>query len=194
MKKLYIVIIIVVIIGFAFFGWWYFSAPPAPQTTQKLAEEKVVPLQTFLLTVLDNNVSVKPAPNEPFTEVLGTTVNVNEGSNVKTSLTGRATIESLGQSTVVVDKNSEFTVAESTQHKTTISLLAGNLWAKVQKLFGQGEYFKVQTPNAVVTVRGTSFGVLYANDVTTVMVAESRVSLLSIDPKTLQPIGEEVMI
>src|SRR5688572_7624022 len=134
MKKGYLIAIVIIVLVAGGLGFWYVNQP-APKNVDEEKPES----QTFSLTVINNNVQVKSSTDAQFADVVGTTATITEGSYVKTSLTGRALVESEDQTKVVVDKNSEFKVAESGENKTAMSLVSGSLWATVQKLFGQGE-------------------------------------------------------
>lgn len=194
MKKVYI-FLSVLLLGALAGGLWYIisNLGARPINTQIEGEQSTIP-QASLLTVINNNVQKKELAEAEFTEVTTQTATIHEGTQVKTSLTGRAIVESSNQTTTVVDKNSTFTVSEMAENKTVITLTLGNLWAKVKKVFGKGEYYQVETPNSVATVRGTSFGVFYSGNLTTIIVTENSVALLSIDPETKNSIGQEVTV
>ncbi|MBX4190022.1 FecR family protein [Candidatus Parcubacteria bacterium] len=181
------VLIVAVIIAAA--GSVFYFKNHAPADTA----DNQSPTPTAVLTVVNNSVNVKDPTGVAFKEVPNGSLAVKEGSVVKTSLTGRAIIESANQTTVV-DKNSEFTLVTQEENKTKIKLDSGNLWATVKKVLGKDEYYQIETPNAVATVRGTSFWVSYINNKTVVLVSESKVSVQSIDPNTKKPIGDEVII
>src|SRR3989344_2988165 len=159
MKRIIIPTTILFILVSAIAGaWWYFSIPT---DTVEAPQESAA--QNSLLTVLHSNVQIKTASDVQLQEVLQDNIQVPQGTYVKTSATGRAVIESSNNTTTVLDKNSECTIVSSVENKNTFYLALGGLWAQVQKVFGKGEYYQVQTANAVATVRGTSFGVLFTN-------------------------------
>lgn len=194
MNKLTLSLLLIAVIVLAVLGV-YFGSKKAPVQTTQNNEEVAPPAEPLLLSVINNDVQIKELTDSQLKEVQEKSVSVHEGTYVKTSLTGRATIESNNGTTTVVDKNSEFTIARSTQNQSQIFLALGSIWAKVQKVFGKGESYQVETNNAVVTVRGTSFGVSYTIDKKTMIyVAEGTVWLLSINPVTKQAIGQEVTV
>jgi len=176
-------------------GFLIFNQAYVKQESAGPANIEATPTPEYsLLSVLNNNVQIKELSDTQFRDAANQKIPISKGTHVKTSLTGRAIIEFPNQTTTVVDKNSEFAVTEIGENKTAISLALGGLWAKVQKVFGKGEYYQVETPNSVATVRGTSFGLVYANNITTILVAQSQVALISIDPVTKKQIGEEIII
>lgn len=193
-SKVIIFIVLVAIIAIASLGFLYMLQSKNNTVPEKVDEEiKNPPSVMSLLTVINSNVQVKPFSLENFQEVKGN-AQVTQGDTVKTSLTGRAVLES-ENSTTVVDKNSEIIIKDQSENnKTTIQIESGSLWSRIEKFFGQGEYYQVQTPNSVAAVRGTSFGVSYINFVTVILVAEGQVTVISIDPITKEQIGGEVIV
>src|SRR4051812_5791453 len=109
MKKYIIVVIAIIVIVMAGAGVYFITTTSKQSENITNSAEKAVP-QTALLTVIDNNVQLKETADAQFKDVTNGTTNVNEGAHIKTSLTGRAIIESENQTTTVVDKNSEFTI------------------------------------------------------------------------------------
>lgn len=142
-----------------------------------------------LLTVVNNDVQTKSPTDADFATVANNQ-QVGDQWKIKTSLTGRAIIEGAG-SVTTIDKNSEVTINHQSQNNTSLQLGIGTLWAKVAKVLGVGEGYEVQTQNAVAAVRGTAFTITYASHITTVIVDESVVAVISKDPATGQQIGEE---
>ena len=188
-KILAIIIIVLLVAGGAAILFLGAKKEPVNTSTQEIEQPQVL---NSLLTVINNNVETKLAQEAEF-KIVQEAAEVSEGSTIKTATTGRAIIEN-EDATITVDKNSEITLHTQQKNKGKIQLGAGNLWARVQKVFGQGEYFQVQTPNAVATVRGTAFSVLYADGQTIVWVHEGSVAIFSKDPATDQQIGDELTI
>lgn len=144
----------------------------------KEAVETSVP-QYATVSTLEQSVSVKVAG--VVTEV-PTSTSTPVGSTVTTSPTGRALVDVEGVRTVL-DYDTTTTVT-GTLHKNSFELTAGALWSRVQKLAGQGEFYQIETQNAVAVVRGTSFGVSYVGDTTTLLVSEGVVSFFARDVAT----------
>src|SRR3989344_7199426 len=72
--------------------------------------DKTQVLDTALLTVINDNVQAKNVSETEYKEVQESAT-VGNGSSVKTSSTGRAIIEAEGETTTVLDKNSEIIVS-----------------------------------------------------------------------------------
>lgn len=189
MNKIIAIIALIVIVGAAGFILFSNNSKPVDTNTEIKSEETPI---TAMVTVVNSDVQTQ-APLESEFQTVDKTAEVKEGSKVKTSLSGRAIVES-ENATVSVDKNAEITIQTQVKNKNKIHLAVGNLWAKVKNVFGQGEYFQVETPNAVATVRGTAFSVLYSIGKTVIWVHEGEVAVISIDPLTKQQIGNEVIV
>lgn len=116
------------------------------------------------------------------------------GSTVRTSATGRALLET-SQKKIVLDHDTQITIpAENNAQVSSIVLLGGSIWSRVEKIFEKGEYYEIQTQNTVAAVRGTSFNVKYVNGVTTVLVDTSAVAVTPIDPATGARLEEKTVI
>ena len=144
--------------------------------------------ETATATTLKKNLAVTPAGSTQ-TEDIATSTIVAQGDLLTTSQDGRGLITMSNGSTAVLDYRSSLVVKtiDSSGTHTSLSLIAGSAWARVEKVFGQGEYFEIKTQNAVAVVRGTSFGLTYhQNGPTTLLVGKGVVLLTPLDPKTGQ--------
>lgn len=189
MKIIIIILVVTAIVGGSLYILSLMNKKPNIAGQSKLD----API-SLLLTMINNQIQVKGSSADKFIDVSRESMTVEQGSHIKTSLTGRGILESENETTTVIDKNSEIIVARSSINKSKIELETGNLWSRVEKVFGQGEYYQVETNNAVATVRGTAFGVFYTKDKTVIMVTENQVWVLSFDPNTKQPIDQEVIV
>lgn len=73
---------------------------------------------------------------------------------------------------------------ESADHQTIrirLVLATGRIWTRLQQLAGGDGAFAVKASNVVAVVRGTSFGVAYADKKVNVQVVESRVRVFHED-------------
>lgn len=122
-------------------------------------------------------------PGADFAEI-ATSTEVEGGTKVKTSETGRAIIE--GTHEAFLDFSAEVVVASNDSQKgSRIKVETGKTWSRAKKTFDGGEFDELETPNAVAVVRGTSFGLYYEHsDTTTLIVTEGEVHLIAKDPKT----------
>lgn len=123
----------------------------APEVGDSLAGE------SFLVRTIKNDVSVRNASAENF-ETIGEEAEAEAGALVRTSETGRSIIEASNGALTVVDRNSQVTIAEHTKEGTTLKLQSGAAWSRIEKTFERGEFYEIETQDAVATVRGTEFG------------------------------------
>ncbi|MEN9649490.1 MAG: FecR protein [Candidatus Parcubacteria bacterium] len=192
MKKLIIPIIILAIAAFAFVKFNTGAPRITPQTidvsgttSTQGASSSVASNEVAIVTPLSADVNVKTTTLAPFrtiTEAASTTI----GTVVKTSSSGRAIVEASFSHPTALDYSSELVIKDSRaeQKRTSIELTTGGLWARAKKLFEKGEFYEIKTSNAVAVVRGTSFGVTYKANKTTVIVTQGEVSAFNRDPKT----------
>ena len=84
-------------------------------------------------------------------------------------------------SRVKVMENTQIIINESQHYQkmssSSIKVKIGEVWVDVKEGFSDIFKFKVETPNAVAGVRGTTFSVKYADDSTEVMVGEGIVEV-----------------
>jgi hypothetical protein len=181
-----------VIIGLAMAGLliaggliWVFSMK-APQDTENAPSP-------ISITSLHNDVLVR-ATGAEFETVNGQATTTS-GSTVKTSPTGRALISSANSHTTLVDYSSEIVLSQDANTHTSIGLLTGAVWSRLEKTFDSGEYYEIKTGNTVAAVRGTSFGMWYAGGTTTLIVIDGSVLFSAIDLTTGLVIpGTEVVV
>ena len=150
---------------------------------------------SITVTPLSSDVSIKEIDMKTF-NVIQSPASTTIGSSVKTSENGRALIESSFGHPIAIDFNSDVIIAnsDSEKNKTSIELTSGGIWARAKKLVEKGEYFEIKTGNAVAVVRGTSFGLTYANNLTTLVVAEGEVSLFNKNKDTGEIIAESEIV
>ncbi|WP_010491378.1 FecR domain-containing protein [Paenibacillus elgii] len=116
-------------------------------------------------------------------------LNLNQGDSIVTGPSSSVVLR-------VVDREDEITIGENSEiyisdlveknggKKTKVKSWAGSLWAKVKSLIGSEEEFEVETPTAVMGVRGTNFmtSVNWKTGETTMAVAAGIVSASEADP------------
>lgn len=71
-----------------------------------------------------------------------------------------------------------------------LELLAGRIWCKIFSLATPDSAWEVITPTAVAVVRGTAFGVEYANGKASVLGSENKVEVIPVDSVTRELIRE----
>jgi hypothetical protein len=161
---------------------------PEPQNQVQSASAVVTPLSA--------DVSIREENKSNF-RVIGEATSTVPGTSVRTSSQGRAIIESSFSHPTALDYSSEIVIKDSNSadKKTTLQLNTGSMWARAKKLVEKGEFYEIKTGNAVAVVRGTSFGLTYKDNKSTLIVKEGEVSFYNKDKTTGEPIeGTEVVV
>ena len=120
------------------------------------------------------------------------------GSVVVTDEKGLAIIHLPDGSSVQLDVSSEarFDQAEydngSDTLRVKVALTAGRIWSKIIELTTPESYWEVKTTNAVAAVRGTAFGMEYAEGETQIIGSENTVEVQPIDPVSGEIITENI--
>lgn len=103
-----------------------------------------------------------------------------QGDIVETLAGSQATITFYNSSIVRLSEATTLELSELTESRTVkLKQTAGETWTRVLKITGIGEY-KIETPNAVATVRGTGFKVLVEESKTEVAVGEGTVHVAKV--------------
>jgi hypothetical protein len=95
----------------------------------------------------------------------GDTIETKEGAKLELSLPDGSKLR-LGASTKVTLAEAHF---GENERNVSVSTWVGRVWAKVAKAVGGADTFEVETRNAVAGVRGTSFAVQAAADLSSVV-------------------------
>jgi hypothetical protein len=118
-----------------------------------------------------------------------------EGNIVETLSSGRGLIQLKNGTITVIDYSTKIKIkAHSDDEHASLFLSSGKVWATVKKVFGKGEYYEIETQNAVAVVRGTSFGLSYINGVSHLEVTEGVVAFVPIDPKTGERLYDKTVL
>ena len=163
----------------------------------KIYKSLLAVLLTFVFVCAQNNTakirfmigSAERLPaNETSWEKTSLNDKVFEGDRIKTALNSRVELEMPDQSVIRIDQNSIFDVKdikteeESGEDNFSFTLWAGNVWAKFTKVLSGRKSRTIESPSAVVAVRGTTFEVNVDQDLTTrVAVEEGEVLVTSKD-------------
>jgi hypothetical protein len=120
---------------------------------------------------------------------------VLEGDRIKTALNSRVELQMPDESILKIGENTIFDINEiktpliDKEDKMGFTLWAGNLWAKFKKVVSTRQERTLQSPSAVVAIRGTVLEMeVDMQQKTTVKVEEGMVSVRSKDTQ------EEVMV
>ncbi len=146
------------------------QSPTLPQSTAS---------STVLVTNLAPAVFIKSDSDSQKHEV-ATTSTATPGSTVSTGEAGRALIEEASKK-IVLDFDTELVLSSNMNGEEHNILKAGSVWSRVEKVFEKGQFYEIETKNAVAAVRGTSFGVTYKDETTFLIVVEGAVWFAPID-------------
>lgn len=118
-----------------------------------------------------------------------------EGDEVETLEFGRALIQLQNGTLTAIDYSTKLVIKTHTDDgHTSVKLESGKVWSTVKKVFGQGEYYEIETQNAVAVVRGTSFGVSFDGTNTILEVTEGAVLLVPVDPETGERLYDKAVL
>ena len=162
------------------------SLPPPPPETEDVA-------RPWIEVKAPRVVEHRGAEGEVLRE-LATGDELSSGATVESFEGGRANIYFPDGSVARLDQNSKLIVQEGMFDEKTstlrvrLNLLFGRVWSKVISLSTPDSVWEVKTSNAVVTVRGTAFGVEYEKGKSRVVGGEKKVVVIPIDPVTAKPL------
>jgi len=151
-------------------GLWWLLIP----------KQDALPHAESAFTLSSFSTDVVHTSKEGVIETVQTPTDAYAGDQVETSLSGRGALEAGDGTLTTIDYGTSLIVRSAEPTQTSLGLRLGSVWARVQKLFGKGEYFEIETQNAVATVRGTSFGLRYANGSTFLWVTEGTVIIFPV--------------
>jgi hypothetical protein len=113
---------------------------------------------------------------------------VSSGDRIRTMLSARAELEMPDGSVIKINENTVFdvkeikTTARDKQDRMSFTLWAGNIWAQFQKAVDTRSQREIESPSAVVAIRGTILEMdVDAQQTTRVKVIEGQVALTSKD-------------
>lgn len=111
-----------------------------------------------VLYVLSPNVFLTPGGSSVEQAVKGT-VKLDSGSSVRTADSGSAVLVYPNGTITTLEGDTSVTVDEldSTGNRSRLSLLAGTMWSRVDRVLDTGDYYEVRSAGVVSSVRGTSF-------------------------------------
>jgi hypothetical protein len=139
-------------------------------------------LEQGLLLSVQSTVELKRAGQTSY-QVVDRSTSISQGDAVRTNTTGRARIKWPNGTITVVEEDSEIviTTLQDGGNKSSIQLVLGDVWAKVNRVLGTGEYYEIESDDAVAAVRGTVFRMRHRNKETSVQGIERTVRLMRKD-------------
>lgn len=153
--------------------------------SDKKSPEQAGPEGSFVVAVLSPEVFVKSPDEQDFAKV-EKEKSVGEGSAIKTSSSGRASVLYPNGTVVGIKESTGLVLADldDSGNHSKIKLLVGGIRSKIENILGKGDFYQVETENMVASVRGTDFSVDFTNGVSEVEVFENEVEAQAINPKT----------
>lgn len=113
---------------------------------------------------------------------------IKKGDRIKTYLNARIELEMPDGSIIKINENTIFDVKEikfaddKSEDEMSFTLWAGNIWAKFTKIVSTRQKREIESPSAVVAIRGTTLEIDVDQDQTTrVRVSEGQVAVTSKD-------------
>jgi len=123
---------------------------------------------------------------------------LNGGDVIKTNMGGRLVLGLTDGSQAVISENTTVEIQElSHSPRTLFNVLRGKTRIKIEKVGGQPNPYRVNTPTAVIAVRGTLFDVIVKDKDTQVFVHEGEVivsSLLKPDQPVVLTSGQKTRV
>jgi len=127
------------------------------------------------ITSCSGDVQVKRAKETVWTKA-ELTMPVYFGDNIRTREDGEVTITYIDQSLLKIHSNTHTTlnsIVSPVEKKNSVVLFFGRIWSKVSRRVLRMRGFEVQTPTAVLGVRGTEFEIGSYEDGTTIVRVDS---------------------
>lgn len=152
----------------------------AARQTPRAAHVNIDPSTASALVALSPEVMVKSSEDTSFRPVTEETA-IQAGTEIQTRESGQALILSPEGIFTVLKENTHVRVDEldNTESRSRLSLLSGGLWARVEKVFDQDEYYEVQVGDVVTSVRGTEFEIDNQDGEAALTVLRDEVALVS---------------
>ncbi len=113
---------------------------------------------------------------------------VGEGDRIKTALNSRVELEMPDGTQLKINENTVFDIneikiqEEDQEDRQSFTIWAGNIWAKFKKIISGRQERRIESPGAVVAIRGTTLEMeVDQNQITRVRVEEGIVVVASKD-------------
>jgi len=163
MKKAFILLVILVIIALVAFFLFFKQVKPIAVLNIEQGEVQIKTTNDW--TQAQNGM-----------EILKNTV-------IKTGSNSKASIIFFTNNIIRLDENTEISINEliskTNLNKVSITQNIGQTWTKIIKLSGVETDYKIQTPTAIASVRGTAFSLKVTRDESLLRASQGKVDLSS---------------
>ena len=196
MKKIIIPITVVAAVVFGFIIFRHRDAVVSVTPTPSAMAQS-----GYRLIVITDEVTLKH-PSDAKAQTVHGEVSISAGDQVTTLATGRARLSWPNGTITTLESDSQVTIKDLSDDgaKSRIELIFGDIWSKVTKVLGGGQYYEVQTQDTVAAVRGTIFRTTYRNKRSRIQGIEHivRVALRksdgTADESTATDVGEQMEV
>jgi hypothetical protein len=153
--------------------------------------KKFLPVVMFLLLAptaawsqgtvssLYGKVEIRPAGAKAFKALTATAAQVQVGDQIRTSAGASVVLTLPDTSYMVVHENSDLVIRDfwSGGARSVVNVLLGRVRFYVEKLGGRPNPYRVETPTALIAVRGTTFDVAHDGQNTEVLCVDGQVAV-----------------
>lgn len=143
-----------------------------------------------LLVIESGNVQYKTETGD--WKAASNNMKLNQGDSVKTLESSLANII-FSDSVLRMDSSTEITIDGLNKESVSIMQTVGRTWSRILKISGISSY-EVNTPNAIASVRGTGFAVIFNENGTEIKVIDGIVNASSSNGSINVSANEEIKI
>ncbi len=93
-----------------------------------------------------------------------------------------------------IQSNTVFNLAEYSKKTKELNIKKGNIWIRVNKKLKKGQYFRLRTPTAVASVRGTKFYSYQIGDIQGICICEGKINYGINSKKTTENANKDISI
>lgn len=121
---------------------------------------------------------------------------LTRGDRLETGTNSFAALELGKGKEIVISENTKIAISElkelNDKEETWIKMETGAVWANIKEKLSPDSSFEIETPTAVMGVRGTKFSVLHYDDTSIVTVIEGRVEA-AVNVESTEPDGTKAV-
>jgi len=143
-----------------------------------------------LLVIESGNVQYKTETGD--WKAASNNMKLSQGDSVKTLENSLANII-FSDSVLRMDSSTEVTISNLNKESVSVMQTLGRTWSRVLKISGISSY-EVTTPNAIASVRGTGFAVIFSENGTEIKVVDGIVNASSSNGSINVNANQEIII